>query len=138
MHIMNERFYSKLFEVLHDKGTNNLWIMRETYVIVLKWGTLRISKLGELEGLRNEIVVLLGCYAALIGSSDISGQPVCPLKMWPVVCPETSVTTSRRCVTFQKSEDLIYIVAQAWKHDWQKLQRYNLLKVGSCDSSVHL
>jgi hypothetical protein len=31
-------------------------------------------------------------------------------------CPETSVTITLRCVTFQKSEGLIYTAAEAWNH----------------------
>jgi hypothetical protein len=34
--------------------------------------------------------------------TDVSGQP---MKMWPMGCPETSVTTNQRCVTSQKSDD---------------------------------
>jgi len=34
----------------------------------------------------------------------------------PISCPETSVNTKQRCVTFQKSETLIYTGAEAWNH----------------------
>jgi PHD/YefM family antitoxin component YafN of YafNO toxin-antitoxin module len=37
--------------------------------------------------------------------------------MGPLGCSETSVTTDLRCVTSQKSEDLIYVAAEAWNHD---------------------
>jgi len=36
--------------------------------------------------------------------------------MGPISCPETSVTTNQRCVTFQKSESLIYTGVEAWTH----------------------
>jgi len=42
-----------------------------------------------------------------------------PLKMGPVGCSETSVTTNLRCVIFQKSENLIYSTAEAWNHRLQ-------------------
>ena len=35
--------------------------------------------------------------------------------MGAIGCPETMVTTNQRCVISQKSEDLIYIVAEARK-----------------------
>jgi hypothetical protein len=38
------------------------------------------------------------------------------LKMEPIGCPETSPLSSQRCVTSQKSKDLIYTVAKAWHH----------------------
>ena len=44
----------------------------------------------------------------------VSGQPVCLIFRGPIRCSETSVTTNLRCVTPQKSEDIIYIVAETW------------------------
>jgi hypothetical protein len=37
-----------------------------------------------------------------------------PLKLGAMGCPETSMTTNRRCVTSQKSDSLIYNAARAW------------------------
>jgi hypothetical protein len=38
-----------------------------------------------------------------------------PLDSWRWIgCPETSVTTNQRCLTFQKSEDLMYTEAESW------------------------
>lgn len=40
-----------------------------------------------------------------------------PLKMGPMCVPKNRwITTIQRCVTTQKSEDLMYIVAEDWKH----------------------
>jgi len=39
-----------------------------------------------------------------------------PLNMGPIGCPETSVTTNVSRITSQKSEYLIYAVAEAWNH----------------------
>jgi hypothetical protein len=39
---------------------------------------------------------------------------VWPLKMGPLFCPEMPVNTNWRCVTFRKSEDIIYTTAEAW------------------------
>ena len=39
-----------------------------------------------------------------------------PLEIGPMGCLETSVTTNLRCVTSQKSEDIIYFAAEAWSH----------------------
>ena len=43
----------------------------------------------------------------------VSGQAI-SLIFWGPICSETSVTTNLRCVTSRKSEDLVYIVAEAW------------------------
>ena len=45
----------------------------------------------------NEIFTLLGC----------SLSQAVPLKMEPIDCPETSVTTKQLCVISQKSEEII-------------------------------
>ena len=42
------------------------------------------------------------------------------LKMGPIVCPETSVIISLRCVTSKKSEGLIYTAAKVWSHSLTK------------------
>jgi hypothetical protein len=39
-----------------------------------------------------------------------------PLKMRPTFCPETSVSTTLRYVTSQKSEYLMYTAAEVWNH----------------------
>jgi hypothetical protein len=44
---------------------------------------------------------------------EILGVIAGPLKMGPMGCIETSVTTSLRCVTSQKSEDIVYTAAEA-------------------------
>ena len=56
---------------------------------------------------------VLGFYAAWIGGYRRLGT-TCLIFRGPICCSETSTTTNRRCVTSQKSEDLIYIVAEAW------------------------
>jgi hypothetical protein len=43
--------------------------------------------------------------------TDISGQIICPILKCRAVQEE-------RCVTSQKSEDLIYAVAEAWNHKY--------------------
>jgi hypothetical protein len=35
------------------------------------------------------------------------------LKMGPIGCPETLATTNQHCITYQKSDDLIYTTAEA-------------------------
>jgi len=47
---------------------------------------------------------------------EIFGVTAWPLKMGPIGCTETSVTTNLRCVTSQKSEDIIYTAAEAWNY----------------------
>ena len=37
-------------------------------------------------------------------------------KMGPIVSPEESITTNMRCVTSQKSADLMYTAAESWDH----------------------
>jgi len=39
-----------------------------------------------------------------------------PMKMRPIGCPETSETVSLRCLTWQKSEDVINTAAEACSH----------------------
>jgi len=39
--------------------------------------------------------------------------------MGPTDCPETSLTINLRCVTSQKSEDLIYNAAEARNHAYK-------------------
>jgi hypothetical protein len=46
----------------------------------------------------------------------IKGQQSWPLNIGETGCPETSVTTNQRCVTYHKDEDLIYTAAEAWNH----------------------
>ena len=41
-----------------------------------------------------------------------------PLKMGPIACPETSVTTKILCVKSQKTEDPIYTAEEAWNCSW--------------------
>ena len=36
--------------------------------------------------------------------------------MEPICCLETSVTTNPRCVTYQKTEDNMYTMVEAWNH----------------------
>jgi len=47
-------------------------------------------------------------------SQSVNALTLWPLKMGPIGCPETSLTTNQRCVTFQKKDDLIYTAAEAW------------------------
>ena len=55
---------------------------------------------------------VLGFYAAWIrGYGRL--ETICLTFRGPIRCSETSVTINLRCVTSQKSEDLIYIVAEA-------------------------
>jgi hypothetical protein len=62
------------------------------------------------------VFVLLGCYAAFIGSYWPTFLD--SLLVWSSrVNPECwQLTTNKRCVTFQKSEDLIYTTVEAWNH----------------------
>jgi hypothetical protein len=46
----------------------------------------------------------------LLVVTDVSGQSIGPMF---VGCPETSPATNRRCVTSQRSEDIIYTAAEA-------------------------
>ena len=46
--------------------------------------------------------------------TDVSGQPIGPKGQ--IVSPETSVTINLRCVTSEKSENLIYNAAEGWNH----------------------
>ena len=46
---------------------------------------------------------------------EIFGIIAGPLKMGPIGCTETSVTTSLRCVTSQKSEDIVYTAGESLK-----------------------
>jgi hypothetical protein len=55
------------------------------------------------------IFALLGCYAAYISGELVDR------------CPETSVTTSLRCVTSQESEDVIYTAVEAWNQTLQRI-----------------
>jgi hypothetical protein len=34
-----------------------------------------------------------------------------------IVYPEMSITNNQRCVTYQKSEGLLYTVEEAWRHN---------------------
>ena len=56
---------------------------------------------------------VLGFHAAWIGGCRRLGT-ICRIFRGPICCSKTSVTTNLRCVTSQKSEDLICIVAEAW------------------------
>jgi len=47
---------------------------------------------------------------------EIFGVTAWTLKMGPIGCTETSVTASLRCVTSEKSEDIICTAAEAWNH----------------------
>jgi hypothetical protein len=47
-------------------------------------------------------------------SQMLSSVTAWPWKMGPISCPESSVTTNKRCITFQKREDLNYTMAAAW------------------------
>jgi uncharacterized protein YhbP (UPF0306 family) len=38
------------------------------------------------------------------------------LEMGAIGCPETSVTTNIYYITSQKSNDLIYVAAETWRH----------------------
>jgi hypothetical protein len=68
-----------------------------------------------------DIFSLLGCYAAQVDSFQSFGT-TCPshiyksgvvgFKVGPISCYETSATSNLRCLTFQKSEDLIYAATE--------------------------
>jgi len=77
--------------------TTGVWVL---IIVVIK---IRIQYFG-----------VLGFYAAWIGGYRHLGT-TCLIVRGPIFRSETSVTTSLRCVTSQKSEDLIYIEAEAWK-----------------------
>jgi hypothetical protein len=46
----------------------------------------------------------------------VSGQPIGTIFNGQTVQAEKSVTTTLRCVTTQKSEDVIYTPAKVWNH----------------------
>ena len=48
------------------------------------------------------------------GTGTVVRHCVWPSKTGPISCPESSVTTNKRCETSHKREDLIYTAAAAW------------------------
>ena len=65
-----------------------------------------------------DIFSLLGCYAAQVDSfgttcqSHIYKSGVVGFKVGPIGCYETSATSNLRCLTFQKSKDLVYAATE--------------------------
>jgi hypothetical protein len=87
----------------------------------------RTKKLNPCRGRKHfqKIIVFYVATRPRVIVTGVSGQTVGPnlkglfhdpLKMGPIGCPETSVTTILGCETSQKTDDLIYRAAKAPNH----------------------
>ena len=59
-------------------------------------------------------------------SGQSTGWTAWLLKIWPLGCPETSVSTNIRHVTFQKSKYLIYTAVEALNHTYVRIYLFVL------------